>query len=77
MIKDTHETNPSLFKERLALKTTKLSNWELLTQSSTQPETTGQLSDDLAELLDCLMSQKLLYQERPNLKICSFQPMIK
>ena len=24
MIKDTHETNPSLFKERLALKTTKL-----------------------------------------------------
>lgn len=59
MIKNTHETNPSLFKERLALKTTKLNNWELLTQSSIQPETTGQLSDDSAELLDCLDVSKI------------------
>lgn len=81
MIKDTHETNPSLVKERLALKTTKLNNWEPLTQPSTQPKMTGQLSDDLAELLDCLEVSKItisisittLY----NFQIYSCQPIIK
>lgn len=59
MIKDTHETNPSQVKERLALKTTKLNTWEPLTQPSTKPKMTGQLSDDLAELLDCLEVSKI------------------
>ena len=59
MIKDTHETNPSQVKERLALKTTTLNTWEPLTQPSTKPKMTGQLSDDLAELLDCLEVSKI------------------
>lgn len=59
MIKDTHETNPSQVKERLALKTTMLNTWEPLTQPSTKPKMTGQLSDDLAELLDCLEVSKI------------------
>lgn len=59
MIKDTHETNPSQVKERLALKTTKLNTWEPLTQPSTKPKMTGQLSDDLAELLDYLEVSKI------------------
>ena len=59
MIKDTHETNPSQVKERLALKTTTLNTWEPLTQPSTNPKMTGQLSDDLAELLDCLEVSKI------------------
>ena len=59
MIKDTHETNPSQVKERLALKTTTLNTWEPLTQTSTKPKMTGQLSDDLAELLDCLEVSKI------------------
>ena len=59
MIKDTHETNPSQVKERLALKTTTLNTREPLTQPSTKPKMTGQLSDDLAELLDCLEVSKI------------------